>query len=124
MQIPYNPANFEAIYRTLYPLSHTYQFVYFLPYLKDCGEPPFIDEKGNQYMLEVSSSIIDKRGYGEKSEWVSVAIDFSVFNRTRPFLYKHEGEFGYYILEDGTFNRFTEDITHRVHKFYYDKMSL
>jgi hypothetical protein len=124
MEIQYNPANFEAMFTNRFPSTEVYNLIRCTPCLKTDITPSVMDETGNYFSLELSNNYVDKHGYGNKEEWVSNAIKFTIFNKSRLFLYKHEGIFGYYNFTNKTFNRFTEDISQIVYKFYYDNMSL
>ena len=122
MEIEYDPANFEVIFNNRFTMIDTYFFVYF-DYPRQ-EEPPFVDEHGNQFSLNILNSSMEKYSYESKPEFIRTASNFSAFNRSLRYLYKHNGEFGYYDFKKGTFNRFNADITNRVYKFYYNDMSL
>ena len=124
MEIEFIPSNLEAMFINRFPASETFNLLHFVPCTQKCVDNPFEDMYGNFFYLDFANNYINKYHHGSKQDWVLSTINFSIFNKKAMFLYKHNGEFGYYNFNNNTFNKFKEDISSRVYKFYYDNMSL
>jgi hypothetical protein len=124
MEIEFNPSNLEAMFVNRLPPSETFNLLHFVPCTKNWVENPFKDEHGNFFYLDFANNYINKPHYGSKQDWILSTINYPIFNRKGLFLYKHNGEYGYYDFNNKTFNKFQEDISPRIYKFFYDNMSL
>ena len=124
MEIEFNPENLEAIFDNRYIDLEVYNLIHFVEYSGHQTETPLKDEHGNILTLDYSNNYINKRRFGSKHKWVMDTINFLIFDRTRNYLYKHNGVFGYYNFTTNTFHKFQEDISTDVYKFYYTNKSL
>ena len=124
MEFEFNPANLEALFYNRFPLSETFCLLQFVPCTKHSVDNPFKDEHDNFFYLDIANNYVNKLMHGTKTDWLLSTINYPIFDRKHLYLYKHNGEFGYYNFSTNIFTRFSEDITQRVYKFYYDKMNL
>lgn len=146
MQIQYIPENFVLIYQNSHYTSSIYNFIRVIPTKMIMPRPPIkgvntiimreydlINPSGTTvkgydgitYMFETGSSA-DKQMFGNKTKWVQLAIDSRLFNNAIPYLYIHDGIYGFYNFLTKTFHQFDNnvDAKNAVCEFFYVMMSL
>jgi hypothetical protein len=145
MKIQYVPENFVLIYQNSQWLFSLYTFIKVMPtrklmaipyvrgtYLmreRDQANVTGISVKaadGKKYMFE-NGSHAERNLSGNKNEWVKQAITYDrLFVKTCPYLYIHEGVYGFYDILSSEFTPFEDNVAAKnaVNEYFYLLMSM
>ena len=145
MKIQYVPENFVLIYQNSQWLFSLYTFIKVMPtrklmaipyvrgtYLmreRDQANVTGISVKatdGKKYMFE-NGSHAERNLSGNKNEWVKQAITYDrLFVKTCPYLYIHEGIYGFYDILSSEFTPFEDNVAAKnaVNEYFYLLMSM
>jgi len=145
MKIQYVPENFVLIYQNSQWLFSLYTFIKVMPtrklmaipyvrgtYLmreRDQANVTGISVKatdGKKYMFE-NGSHAERNLSGNKNEWVKQAITYDrLFVKTCPYLYIHEGIYGFYDILTSEFTPFEDNVAAKnaVNEYFYLLMSM
>jgi len=145
MKIQYFPENFVLIYQNSQWLFSLYTFIKVMPtrklmaipYVKDTYLMRERDQvnltgisvkaaDGKKYMFE-NGSHVKRNLSGNKHEWVKQAIIHDLlFEKTCPYLYIHEGVYGFYDILSSEFTPFEDNVVAKnaVNEYFYLLMSM
>ena len=145
MKIQYFPENFVLIYQNSQWLFSLYTFIKVMPTRKLMAIPYVsgtylmrerdqvnvtgISVKatdGKKYMFE-NGSHAERNLSGNKHEWTKQAITYDrLFVKTCPYLYIHEGAYGFYDILSSEFTPFEDNIAAKnaVNEYFYLLMSM
>jgi hypothetical protein len=145
MKIQYLPENFVLIYQNSQWLFSLYTFIKVIPTRKLVAIPYVRGEylmrerdqvnvtgisvkatDGKKYMFE-NGSHAERNLSGNKHEWVKQAITYDrLFVKTCPYLYIHEGVYGFYDIMSSEFTPFEDNVAAKnaVNEYFYLLMSM
>ena len=145
MKIQYVPENFVLIYQNSQWLFSLYTFIKVMPTRKLMAIPYVrgtylmrerdqvnvtgISVKatdGKKYMFE-NGSHAERNLSGNKNEWVKQAITYDrLFVKTCPYLYIHEGTYGFCDILSSEFTPFEDNVAAKnaVNEYFYLLMSM